>query len=59
MPNTPSHTETETRATLPPGPADAAADARGRELANDRSAAFWASVERRAKEAGVKPERHT
>jgi hypothetical protein len=55
MPNTPSTHEADTRATMPPGPADDAALERGRELANDRSAAFWATVERVARDSGVKP----
>jgi hypothetical protein len=58
MPNAPKPHTNDTAATMPPGPADAAALEHGRRLVStgtDRSAAFWAAVERLARETGVTP----
>lgn len=56
MPNTPKPHTNDTAVTMPPGPGDAAALEHGRSLVatgTDRSAAFWAEVERAARAAGV------
>ena len=58
MPSTPKTHTPDSMPTLPPGPADAAALEHGRQLAasgTDRSAAWWATVERVARVSGLRP----
>lgn len=57
MLNEPAPRTADALPTMPPGPADAAALEHGRELAStgtDRSAAWWAAVERVARDTGIK-----
>ena len=58
MPNAPKPSSNDPAVTMPPGPADADALEYGRRLAatgSDRSAAWWATVERVARERGLRP----